>query len=189
MYIVNLYGGPGSGKSTGAAYIFSKLKMAGYNVELVTEFAKDNVWENNETALKNQAYIFGMQFYRISRLEGQIDVVVTDSPLLNSVLYNTDNRLGKAFEQMVVNVVRSYPTLNYFIRRVRPYQKIGRIQTEQESNKLSEKIVNMLLNNGLSYKSFSGDIEDYDKIYRDIVQHIPKPQGGKNTSMEKGDCL
>jgi hypothetical protein len=26
--IVNLYGGPGTGKSSGAAYIFSKLKMA-----------------------------------------------------------------------------------------------------------------------------------------------------------------
>ena len=28
--IVNLYGGPGTGKSTGAAYIFSKLKMMRY---------------------------------------------------------------------------------------------------------------------------------------------------------------
>lgn len=27
--IINLFGGPGSGKSTGAAYIFAKLKLAG----------------------------------------------------------------------------------------------------------------------------------------------------------------
>ena len=27
--LVNLYAGPGAGKSTGAAYIFAKLKMAG----------------------------------------------------------------------------------------------------------------------------------------------------------------
>ena len=39
--IINLFGAPGVGKSTGAAYIFSKLKMAGMNAELVTEFAKD----------------------------------------------------------------------------------------------------------------------------------------------------
>ena len=42
--IVNLYGGPGCGKSTGAAYLFSKLKMAGVDAEYVPEFAKDKVW-------------------------------------------------------------------------------------------------------------------------------------------------
>ena len=45
--IVNLFGAPGAGKSTGAAYIFSKLKLAGVNAELVTEFAKDKVWESS----------------------------------------------------------------------------------------------------------------------------------------------
>lgn len=43
MLVVNMFGAPGAGKSTGAAYIFSKLKMAGVNAELVTEFAKDKV--------------------------------------------------------------------------------------------------------------------------------------------------
>ena len=42
--VVNLFGAPSAGKSTGAAYIFSKLKMAGYNAELVTEFSKDMCW-------------------------------------------------------------------------------------------------------------------------------------------------
>lgn len=45
--IVNLFGAPGTGKSTGAAYIFSKLKMAGVDAEYVTEFAKDKVWDNS----------------------------------------------------------------------------------------------------------------------------------------------
>lgn len=45
--VVNLFGVPGAGKSTGAAYIFSQLKMAGINAELITEFAKDKVWEEN----------------------------------------------------------------------------------------------------------------------------------------------
>lgn len=58
MLVVNLFGVPGAGKSTGAAYVFSKLKMKGINAELVTEFAKDIVWENNSRGLKNQEYIF-----------------------------------------------------------------------------------------------------------------------------------
>lgn len=51
MIIINLYGSPGSGKSTAAAYIFSKLKMKGVECELVTEVAKDLVWDENSKAL------------------------------------------------------------------------------------------------------------------------------------------
>lgn len=51
--IVNLCGSPGVGKSTGAAYIFSQLKMRGINCELVTEFAKDKVWEESHAVFEN----------------------------------------------------------------------------------------------------------------------------------------
>ena len=61
MILINLFGAPGAGKSTGAAYIFSQLKMRGVNVELVTEFAKDKVWEKSVEVFNNQAYIFGKQ--------------------------------------------------------------------------------------------------------------------------------
>ena len=76
MLIVNLFGVPGAGKSTGAAYIFAKLKMLGINAELITEFAKDKVWENNTEVFKNQAYLFGKQSYRISRCKDKVDVIV-----------------------------------------------------------------------------------------------------------------
>ena len=41
MILVNLYGAPDSGKSIGAAYIFSKLKMAGADTQLVHVKYKD----------------------------------------------------------------------------------------------------------------------------------------------------
>ena len=53
MILVNLFGAPGAGKSTGAAYIFSQLKMNGINAELVTEFAKDKVWEGSTEVFNN----------------------------------------------------------------------------------------------------------------------------------------
>lgn len=39
--VINLYGGPGTGKSTTAAMLFAKMKLAGFNCEYVPEFAKD----------------------------------------------------------------------------------------------------------------------------------------------------
>ena len=51
--------------------------MAGVNAELVTEFAKDKTWENNQKALANQVYVFGKQLYRITRCQDDVDVIVT----------------------------------------------------------------------------------------------------------------
>lgn len=65
--VVNLFAGPGTGKSTGAAYIFSKLKMKGFDCEYVSEFAKDKVWENNDEVFKSQFYITGKQVFKIKR--------------------------------------------------------------------------------------------------------------------------
>lgn len=53
MIVINLFGEPGAGKSTGAAYVFAMLKMNGVNAELVTEYAKDITWEETKEAFKN----------------------------------------------------------------------------------------------------------------------------------------
>lgn len=92
---INLFGAPGAGKSTLAAIVFAKLKMMGINCELVTEFAKDKVWEKNNEALSNQIYIFAKQYYRMSRCAGQVDVIVTDSPLFLSPFYNKDPEIDE----------------------------------------------------------------------------------------------
>ena len=97
--IINLFGPSGCGKSSGAAYIFSKLKMIGISCELVPEYAKDKVWEGNKEIFlpENQVYIFGKQYYRISRLIGKVDYVITDSPILLSNVYNKSDVLKKHF--------------------------------------------------------------------------------------------
>ena len=172
MILVNLYGAPGSGKSTGAAYIFAKLKMAGINAELVTEFAKDKVWEESKEVFNNQAYIFGKQYFRISRCENKVDVIVTDSPLLLSVIYNNSEILGEDFNKVVLNVMNTYNTKNYFINRVKEYNPKGRFQSEEESDELSEDIRDFLLKQGIDFYEVEGDTAGYDIIVNDILKDL-----------------
>ena len=172
MLVVNLFGVPGAGKSTGAAYIFAKLKMLGINAELVTEFAKDKVWENNSEVFKNQAYLFGKQSYRISRCKDKVDVIVTDSPLPLSIFYNTGEFLTENFNKSVMDVFNSYNNLNFLLLRTKPYNPIGRHQSEEESDALKQPMVQLLKECEISYIEVDGDIVGYDKIIEEIKKNL-----------------
>jgi len=88
MKLINLWGGPGTGKSTTAAGLFSLMKLKGYDVELVPEYAKDLTWEGHHNKLADQNYVFAKQHRRIARLvEHDLDYVITDSPLLFTIYY------------------------------------------------------------------------------------------------------
>lgn len=172
--IVNLVGAPGAGKSTGAAYIFSQLKMAGVNAELITEFAKDKVWEENREVFKadNQLYVFGKQFYRMSRCKDKVDVIVTDSPLLLSILYNHSEVLGEDFNKVVLNVFNSFNNMNYLILRDKPYNPKGRHQSEAESDALVRPLTDLLEGNSVIYSTKYGNINDYDAIVNEVINEL-----------------
>ena len=170
--VVNLFGAPGAGKSTGAAAIFSKLKMIGINAELIGEFAKDKVWEENSEFFKNQAYIFGKQFFRQSRCDGKVDVMITDSPLPLSILYNTDPYLTENFNLTVMDVFNSYNNLNFYINRVKKYNPKGRNQIEEESNSLVEPLKELLKERNILFEEVNGDKQGYDYIVKRILEKI-----------------
>ncbi len=172
VIVVNLFGAPGAGKSTGAAYIFSQLKMAGINAELVTEYAKDKVWEEDKAVFDNQAYIFGKQSLRLSRCKDKVSVIITDSPLPLSILYNKDPILGEDFNRTVMNVFNSYNNMSYLLYRVKPYNPAGRFQTEEESDEVAEELRQLLDSRNISYIDMSGDMDGYDKIVSSVLNVV-----------------
>lgn len=98
--VVNLFGEPSAGKSTAAMDITAKLKRAGINAEYVSEFAKDKVYEHNDEVFLHQEYIFGKQSFKMGRVRDNVQVIVTDSPLLLNILYNCDSKiLGGRLQQ------------------------------------------------------------------------------------------
>lgn len=180
MYVVNLFGVPSAGKSTGAAFIFSQLKLLGINAELVTEFAKDKVWEENKEVFNNQAYIFGKQYFRMSRCADKVDVIITDSPLLLSAFYNKSEILGEDFNNLVAKIFKSYNSLNYLLERDKPYNPNGRLQTEEESNALAVPMKNLLSKYDVEYKTKKGSLKGYNEIVDDIVAILKFNDKGEN---------
>lgn len=170
--VVNLFGGPGSGKSTGAAYIFSRLKMDGINAELVTECAKDMVWEENYNALSYQPYVFGIQAYRIERCADKVDVIVTDSPSILSIIYNKNEKISESLNNLVMDNFNNYNNVSYFLERTKPYCEIGRTQTESESDDLSRSILGVLDEYNIPYSRVTGDLDGYSRIINDIKERL-----------------
>lgn len=168
--VVNLFGAPGAGKSTAAAYIFALLKMAGINAELVTEFAKDVVWEEAKEPFNNQAYIFGQQYFRMSRCKDKVDVIVTDSPLLLSVIYNRHPDAG--FTIHVFNSFNTFENRNYYLNRTHQFDESGRIHSEEESNAIANKIKFLLRNYSVPYIEVDSTEESYRNIANEIIRII-----------------
>lgn len=160
--IINLFGGPGTGKSTTAAHLFALLKQDGVNAELVTEYAKDKVWEESFKVLGNQIYIFGKQYHKMFRLLGKVDVIVTDSPLLNSLYYSKGE--NQTFSHLILDRHCSMANLNFFLKRVKPYQAAGRMQTAERAAQMDDEIKQMLDYNFIDYHEVVADKDAAEKI-------------------------
>lgn len=174
--VINLLGEPSCGKSTAAAYIFSKLKMNGISCEYVSEFAKDKVYEDNSIVFKYQGYIFGKQSFKLDRVAGKVDVIVTDSPLILSALYNTDTTLGKHFNDMVISKFNSYDNYNYLLNRRHSYEDKGRLQDETQSKEIKLRLKEFLVEHDISFTEIDSSNENYDMIVDEIKRMVQNEQ-------------
>ncbi len=146
-HLINLYGGPGSGKSTTAAYMFSLLKFRGVNCELVQEYAKQWAWEQRSITALDQFHLLGDQLRRESILLGRCDVVITDSPILLGVYfsrhfghYAVSNALEAAVRAYTEELDREgHTTEHVLVRRIKPYVQAGRFQTAEQAQAMDSE--------------------------------------------------
>lgn len=169
--IVNLFAGPGSGKSTTCAGVFSKLKLANVNCEMALEYAKEKVWENSLETLDDQIYVFANQLHRLNRLKNKVDVIITDSPLLLSIIY--DKEYNYPFIELVVNEFRKFNNINFYIKRNSFYNSKGRLQTLEESIEKDNEITNLLNSHNISYISLNKE-NAVDSIVEDVLNQLKK---------------
>lgn len=165
--IINLFGSPGSGKSTNAAELFAKMKRFGFKVELVTEYAKDITYRGDiKTLYDCQPLVFGEQHHRIMRCINIVDYIINDSPLLLSIIYGT--HMPESFRQSCIDIFNTFNNWNFFLKLDESkYKTYGRNQTVSESKEISQKIFDMLQNLQIPFAM----INDYDDIFRRIYTY------------------
>lgn len=141
------------------------MKWAGFLVEEAPEFAKDLVWERREQTLSDQLYIFTKQWQRVERLRGQVDYVVTDSPIMLGIVYSEKaGLLNPEFRALVYRTFLSLPNLNFMLCRTKPYETAGRLQTEEEARSLDTDIADMLNRWKIEYEPVLADSKAADTI-------------------------
>jgi hypothetical protein len=175
--IINLYGGPGIGKSATAAYLYYLLKRSGQNVELVQEYVKEWAWENRNIKAFDQIYFFGKQVRKESMLFGKVDYVITDSPVLLSLCY-VKRCCDPEVAQGLIETAKAFYAvsprhnaqhIHIVLKRSGAFEQAGRIHSEEESIKIDTEITDLLRDFGFNYIETSYNEDDLNKLVNKFV--------------------
>jgi hypothetical protein len=168
LIVINLFAGPGAGKSTNAAGLFSLMKRNYFNCELVQEYAKDLTYEERFRDRADQLTVLANQNKRLRRLVRTVDFAITDGALLNSIIYAGPNFYINNFDKMVLDVHDQYNNVNFYLTRTKKYVPIGRDQTEAQAKALDGEIQQMLNEYGIPYTTIVAD----DTAPQVMMDHI-----------------
>lgn len=140
--VINLIGGPCSGKSTSAAQLFSELKKTNMSVELLQEPVKRHIYNGDGGIINHQIALFGEQLFCIDSLCGKVDCIITDGSLLLNAVYDRSN--NQLFRALVIQEYSRFRNLDFFVNRGElQFKGYGRIHTEEESREIDTKIRDM----------------------------------------------
>lgn len=168
--VVNLIGGPCCGKSTIAAELFARLKKMNIKAELVPEYIKDKIYEENATMPKNQIILFGMEHYKISTKINKVDVIVHDGSLINNIIYNKEE--NEEFNNLIVSEFKKFRNATFFLDRgTIKFEDYGRIHDYDQSLSLDNEIKNIHKRYGIEFTEVDSR-DAVDKIIPIILKKI-----------------
>lgn len=172
MININLYGGPGTGKSTIAAGLFYRMKMKGKKVEYIQEYAKDLTYGKDLVKLSDQLLLLGEQHHRMFRVKGSVNYVIHDSPFIIGMAYASDELIPlKEYEALILQLYHRYTHINIFLERditEHKYQEYGRSQTLDQAIEKDRLIKKWLSNNKIPYFSVKMGKSAVKEIYKII---------------------
>ena len=177
--LINLFGGPGIGKSGIAAGITYKMKKKHINVNQPYEFPKRLAWDNNIPAISDQLYVFANQHRGIAECYGKVDYIVIDSPILFSTIYHRyytkgypAEMYGKVFHDMVIDLHRRYSSINILLERTDgSHNEKERYQNLEESIGIDTLCKNVLEEVGSKYHTVKVNEDSVKNIMKIVKKH------------------
>ena len=173
--VVNFFGGPGAGKSTLALGVSSKLKQAGINCEYIHEFAKELTWDKRFNAMKNQTWILGSQYEMLRRCMGQVDVIVTDTSLLNSALYGQGLAFSDKIGDLAIAMFNSMNNMAFLVDRKKAYNPVGREQNEDQARMIDHDVRSLLQSMVMDYHTVPGNSKGEKLVLEKIKAYLKDP--------------
>ena len=177
--IINLFGGPGIGKSTQASGLYTEMKKHHMSVEYTYEFPKEVAWEGNISQLRDQFFITANQHRNISRLYGKVDYIIVDSPIILGCFY--EQRYGNDYpasfyastglSKFIWSLFKQYDNINILLtRNDETYDPNGRMQDLDEAREIDKDIKETLLINNIPFVEFLVNENTAVDIFRYITQ-------------------
>lgn len=165
--LINLYGSPGSGKTTLAYKLSAALKERGFTAVAPPEYATDIVYDRMGVIDVCQNDILMEQFKRVFRYYPVADFIISDSPLLMQLAYAGGD---KDLEKRIKALAGVFPEQEHYLVRRDPSKKHtmqGRIHDSQEAAQLDEAIAYMVRPHVNTFLNMSSD-DIFHSVMRDL---------------------
>lgn len=142
---INMLGGPGAGKSSTSAWLFSELKALNKPIELVSEHVKKWVYINRKVEKWDQCYLWSKQLSAEFVFLNGGKNIITDSPTLLAPIYARiyypETNMDIHLKALNLSFEEDYPSLNIFLNRNnKPYDSSGRWQTHEQAKEIDKLI-------------------------------------------------
>jgi hypothetical protein len=163
-----------SHNSTMSSLVYAELKMMNKSVEIVPEVAKWLIYRGEFEKLNDQYYVSSEQYKMIKALEGKVEYVIGDSGIFTGMYYNRAYKSNMSdrskTEKMIWERNNEFSNIYVFIERnpEYPFEKEGRVHTEEESKVVDIELKEMLKEFNIPYKS----VLSHRKSVKEIVDYI-----------------
>ena len=162
--VINIIGGPGSDKSLFSSAIVLHLSLHGKTVEIVPDYAKALVWQQNFSVLKNQYFIAQQQFDMLNLIDGQVHFLINECSLPQLLFYNENYAenicdVSKTRDQ-ILQWYRQNDIINILVQRgQKKYVRTGRFQDEEQAREVDQGLQAILEREHLPYTVLPPDVK------------------------------
>ena len=162
--VINVIGGPGCDKSLVTSAIILFLKLHNKTVEVIPDYAKSLVWQQNFEVLKNQYFIAQQQFDMLNLIDGQVHFLINECSLPQLLFYNENYAenicdVAKTRDQ-ILQWYRQNDNINILVQRgQKKYVRTGRFQDEEQAREVDQGLQAILEREHLPYTVLPPDVK------------------------------